>query len=131
MCGIVGLHLRNPELHPRLGELLTGMLCEMSDRGSDSAGVAVYGDPAWTPPGHGCVSLLDIAASPESVTDAVGSALGVPVSVTVLDATYLVTAQAVDLDQAGDGRVRRSAMRWSPASVRTWRCSRASGTRTR
>jgi glutamate synthase domain-containing protein 1 len=94
MCGIVGLHLRNPELHPRLGELLTGMLCEMSDRGSDSAGVAVYGDPTWTPPGHGCVSLLEIGASPESVSDAVGSALGVPVSVAVLDATYLVTAQA-------------------------------------
>uniref|UniRef100_A0A5Q5BRG6 glutamine--fructose-6-phosphate transaminase (isomerizing) n=2 Tax=unclassified Mycobacterium TaxID=2642494 RepID=A0A5Q5BRG6_MYCSS len=94
MCGIVGLHLRNPELQPRLGELLTGMLCEMSDRGSDSAGAAVYGDPTWTPPGHSCVSLLEIGASPESVTDAVGSALGVPVSVTVLDATYLVTAQA-------------------------------------
>ncbi|MGE2715762.1 glutamine amidotransferase [Mycolicibacterium litorale] len=93
MCGIVGLHLRNPELHPRLGELLTGMLCEMSDRGSDSAGVAVYGDPTWTPPGHGCVSLLEIGASPESVADAIGTALGVPVSVTVLDATYLVTAQ--------------------------------------
>ena len=45
MCGIVGLHLRTPELYPRLGELLTGMLCEMGDRGSDSAGVAVYGDP--------------------------------------------------------------------------------------
>ena len=52
MCGIVGLHLRNPELYPRLGELLTGMLCEMADRGSDSAGVAVYGDPIWTPPGQ-------------------------------------------------------------------------------
>ncbi|WP_197375216.1 glutamine amidotransferase [Mycolicibacterium baixiangningiae] len=94
MCGIVGLHLRNPELHPRLGELLTGMLCEMSDRGSDSAGVAVYGDPTWTPPGHGCVSLLEIGAPPESVCDAIGSALGVQVSVTVLDATYLVTAEA-------------------------------------
>ena len=56
MCGIVGLHLRNPELYPRLGELLTGMLCEMGDRGSDSAGVAVYGDPSWSPPGTGCVS---------------------------------------------------------------------------
>ncbi|WP_193046738.1 class II glutamine amidotransferase domain-containing protein [Mycolicibacterium baixiangningiae] len=94
MCGIVGLHLRNPELHPRLGELLTGMLCEMSDRGSDSAGVAVYGDPTWTPPGHGCVSLLEIGASPDSVSEAIGSALGVQVSVTVLDATYLVTAEA-------------------------------------
>ena len=60
MCGIVGLHLRNPELYPRLGELLTGMLCEMGNRGSDSAGVAVYGDPTWSPPGPGCVSVLDV-----------------------------------------------------------------------
>ena len=51
MCGIVGLHLRTAQLYPRLGELLTGMLCEMGDRGSDSAGVAVYGDPIWSPPG--------------------------------------------------------------------------------
>ena len=26
MCGIVGLHLRTPDLYPRLGELLTAML---------------------------------------------------------------------------------------------------------
>ena len=62
MCGIVGLHLRNPELYPRLGELLTGMLCEMGDRGSDSAGVAVYGDPIWSPPGRACVSVLEVGA---------------------------------------------------------------------
>src|SRR5689334_2827929 len=59
MCGIVGLHLRDPDLYPRLGELLTGMLCEMSERGADSAGVAVYGDPVWSPPGHATVTVLD------------------------------------------------------------------------
>ena len=63
----MGLHLRNPELHPQLGELVTGMLCEMGDRGSDSTGVAVYGDPTWSPPGHGCVSLLEVDASPDEV----------------------------------------------------------------
>ena len=31
MCGIVGLHLRNPALVPQLGQLLTGMLCEMAE----------------------------------------------------------------------------------------------------
>jgi glutamate synthase domain-containing protein 1 len=90
MCGIVGLHLRNPALYPRLGELLTGMLCEMADRGSDSAGVAVYGDPAWTPPGRSCVSLLGVDAS----ADTVRSALGPQASVTVLDDTYLVSGEA-------------------------------------
>ena len=94
MCGIVGLHLRNPRLYPRLGELLTGMLCEMSNRGSDSAGVAVYGDPMWTPPGRGCVSLLEVTGDAESVAAAVGSMLGSPVVVTVLGATHLLTADA-------------------------------------
>jgi methylamine---glutamate N-methyltransferase subunit A len=49
MCGIVGLYCKSPELEPRLGELLAAMLVQMSDRGPDSAGVAVYRDPA--PPG--------------------------------------------------------------------------------
>ncbi|WP_327249922.1 glutamine amidotransferase [Streptomyces sp. NBC_01320] len=59
MCGIVGLHLRNPALYPQLGGLLTTMLCEMQERGADSAGVAVYGDPSWSPPGHATVSVVD------------------------------------------------------------------------
>lgn len=59
MCGIVGLHLRDPRLHRRLGELLSGMLCEMQERGSDSAGVAVYGDPILSPPGRATVSVVD------------------------------------------------------------------------
>ena len=98
MCGIVGLHLRNPDLYPRLGELLTGMLCEMADRGSDSAGVAVYGDPVWTPPGQSCVSLLDVYATADAVTAAVATGLGAKVAVSVLDDTYLVSAD-VDPDQ--------------------------------
>ena len=44
MCGIVGLHLKNPGLQPRLGELLTQMLEAMTTRGPDSAGIAVYAD---------------------------------------------------------------------------------------
>lgn len=42
MCGIVGLYLKNPELRPRLGALFAPMLGEMSERGPDSAGFAVY-----------------------------------------------------------------------------------------
>jgi glutamate synthase domain-containing protein 1 len=45
MCGIVGLFTKNPELEPRLGALLSAMLVEMTDRGPDSAGVAVYRNP--------------------------------------------------------------------------------------
>lgn len=43
MCGIVGLFLKDPSLEPELGNLLTDMLVTMSDRGPDSAGIAIYG----------------------------------------------------------------------------------------
>ena len=46
MCGIVGLFLKNDELKPRLGSMFAPMLIEMSERGPDSAGVAVYRDEA-------------------------------------------------------------------------------------
>lgn len=43
MCGIVGLFLKDKILEPRLGELLSDMLVTMTDRGPDSAGIAIYG----------------------------------------------------------------------------------------
>src|SRR3981189_3154950 len=58
MCGIVGLHLREPALYPRLGELLTMIVGQLADRGPDSAGMAIYGDPTWSPDGHSTVTLL-------------------------------------------------------------------------
>ena len=96
MCGIVGLHLRNPELNPRLGELLTGMLCEMGERGSDSAGVAVYGDPTWSPPGRGCVSIAELApgttADIAAVTAAVAAELGSDVDGVAVDDSFQLSA---------------------------------------
>jgi glutamate synthase domain-containing protein 1 len=46
MCGIVGLFAKSPEVEERLGEHLAAMLVQMSSRGPDSAGVAVYRDQA-------------------------------------------------------------------------------------
>jgi glutamate synthase domain-containing protein 1 len=43
MCGIVGLFLKDKSLEPRLGSMLTDMLITMTDRGPDSAGIAIYG----------------------------------------------------------------------------------------
>ncbi len=45
MCGIVGIYLKDERLYPELGRLLAAMLVEMSDRGPDSAGIALYRDP--------------------------------------------------------------------------------------
>lgn len=42
MCGIVGLYLKNPALRPHLGRLFAPMMAEMTERGPDSAGFAVY-----------------------------------------------------------------------------------------
>jgi amidophosphoribosyltransferase len=42
MCGIVGLLLRNPDLRPRLGELMLPILVGMSSRGPEAAGLAVF-----------------------------------------------------------------------------------------
>jgi methylamine---glutamate N-methyltransferase subunit A len=42
MCGIVGLFLKDQSLEPKLGAMLTDMLITMTDRGPDSAGIAIY-----------------------------------------------------------------------------------------
>ncbi len=42
MCGIVGLFLKDPKLEPHLGAMLSDMLITMTDRGPDSAGIAIY-----------------------------------------------------------------------------------------
>ena len=45
MCGIVGLLVKNPTLRSQLGALMVPMLVGMTERGPDSAGLAVYTDP--------------------------------------------------------------------------------------
>ena len=46
MCGIVGLFLKDRTLDQQLGQLLSQMLITMSERGPDSAGIAIYGEPS-------------------------------------------------------------------------------------
>ena len=55
MCGIVGLFSKSLAVSERLGEHLGDMLLELTDRGPDSAGVALYRTPA--PAGSTKVSL--------------------------------------------------------------------------
>ncbi|WP_066906667.1 glutamine amidotransferase [Millisia brevis] len=106
MCGIVGLHLRNPDLHPRLGELLTGMLVEMQDRGPDSAGVAVYGDPRWSPAGTVTVSFVPDPASTSIVAPAPAAEVAATLTallgaeVTVVDAGPTLVAHTPIGDDA-------------------------------
>jgi glutamate synthase domain-containing protein 1 len=72
MCGIVGLFAKSTEIEDSLGEHLAAMLAQMNDRGPDSAGVAVYRDPA--PAGSSKLTLH----SPDPLQDwsAVAAELG-------------------------------------------------------
>jgi methylamine---glutamate N-methyltransferase subunit A len=60
MCGIAAIQLRDPTLRGQLGLFMRDMLREMADRGSDSAGIAVYGSETLTPYGTSTVTLLDV-----------------------------------------------------------------------
>jgi methylamine---glutamate N-methyltransferase subunit A len=71
MCGIVGLFSKSPAVGERLGEHLGAMLGQLNDRGPDSAGVAIYRDPA--PAGMSKVSLF--SEDPHEDWEAVGSGL--------------------------------------------------------
>lgn len=70
MCGIVGLLMKNPSWDQRLGELLVPMLCGMTERGPDSAGMAVFGEPRE---GESRLSLFQLHGDPDwsQVLDAV------------------------------------------------------------
>lgn len=94
MCGIVGLHLREPALYPRLGQLLTGMLCQVVERGPDSAGVAVYGDPHMSPPGCASLSLLTAGRRAADIASDIAAHLpaGTPVSTYDAQQTVVVSA---------------------------------------
>ncbi len=94
MCGIVGLCLREPALHPRLGELLTGMLVQICERGPDSAGVAVYGDPRMSPPGRASVSLLPHGRSGADVVAALAAHLPAKTDIGLFDGGQTLVVSA-------------------------------------
>ena len=89
MCGIVGLFLKKDELRPQLGDLLTDMLITMTDRGPDSAGIAIYGDEGGT---LKMTVQSDTPATSFAGLDAVlSAALGAPVTMRVIDTHAVLT----------------------------------------
>ncbi|SFR05950.1 class II glutamine amidotransferase [Poseidonocella sedimentorum] len=60
MCGIVGLFLKDAALEPQLGDMLTDMLITMTDRGPDSAGIAIYSEEI-----EGCAKLTVQSNAPD------------------------------------------------------------------
>ena len=70
MCGIVGLFLKDKSLEPKLGDMLTDTLVTMTDRGPDSAGIAIYGEET-----NGNAKLTIQSDTPETDFDKLDNAL--------------------------------------------------------
>lgn len=99
MCGIVGLFAKSAEIEAELGAHLAAMLAQMSDRGPDSAGVAVYRDPA--PAGSSKVTLFsaDRLEDWDAVAAGFGQAFGGSPEVSVRASHAVLTVEA-EADEA-------------------------------
>jgi glutamate synthase domain-containing protein 1 len=88
MCGIVGLFLKDKSLEPQLGALLSEMLVSMTDRGPDSAGIAIYDGGAR---GHGKITIQSPipAADFPGLDVELGNKIGANVS-TLVKSTHAV-----------------------------------------
>ncbi|MBP1806859.1 class II glutamine amidotransferase [Rubellimicrobium aerolatum] len=98
MCGIVGLFLKDPGLEPRLGEMLADMLVTMTDRGPDSAGIAVYSRPQE---GWAKITVQSAGGDFGGLEAALGTALGGTVTVTPKDTHAVIE---LDRDQVAAAR---------------------------
>ncbi len=107
MCGIVGLFLKDPKLEPKLGAMLTDMLITMTDRGPDSAGIAIYGGAK---DGLGKITIQ--SANPEkdfkNLDGDLHDAIGKPVTMLV-KSTHAVLE--VPLDQLAAARTALAHLR--------------------
>jgi glutamate synthase domain-containing protein 1 len=99
MCGIVGLFLKDPKLEPQLGAMLTDMLITMTDRGPDSAGIAIYGRPE-----KGRAKLTVQSPAPDAdfatLTEDLGKAIAAKVTGTVKDTHMVLELPEDRLDAA-------------------------------
>lgn len=99
MCGIVGLFLKDPKLEPQLGAMLTDMLITMTDRGPDSAGIAIYGRPE-----KGKAKLTVQSPDPDAdfatLTEDLGRAIAAKVTGAVKDTHMVLELPEDRLDAA-------------------------------
>jgi glutamate synthase domain-containing protein 1 len=109
MCGIVGLFLKDKSLEPQLGAMLSDMLISLSDRGPDSAGIAIYGMPSESE-----AKLTIQSAAPErdfpGLDVALSEVIGTPVAVALKSTHAVLTVPADKIDEA-----RRAVLALRPA----------------
>ncbi|WP_064684624.1 class II glutamine amidotransferase [Rhizobium bangladeshense] len=108
MCGIVGLFLKDKSLEPQLGNLLSDMLITMTDRGPDSAGIAIYGGFA-----EGKAKITIQSSNPGADFDGLAADLeeaGIKAHVWIKS-----THAVIELDTSKLGAVREALERIRPA----------------
>ena len=98
MCGIVGLFLKDKSLEPELGNLLSDMLITMSDRGPDSAGIAVYHE-AEEGRSKITVQSEDADTTFEALSDQLNKALGMDSTLVQRDTHAVLDVPADKVDQ--------------------------------
>ena len=107
MCGIVGLFLKDKALEPHLGAMLTDMLITMTDRGPDSAGIAIYSDA-----GKGLAKITVQSSNPgkdfKDLDGDLAAALGQPVTMLIKDSHAVME---VPLDQMEAARTALTHLR--------------------
>ncbi|TIU31297.1 MAG: glutamine amidotransferase [Mesorhizobium sp.] len=99
MCGIVGLFLKDKSLEPKLGALLSEMLVSLTDRGPDSAGIAIYDSGAA---GHGKITIQSSTpkADFEGLEVELSKKIGAKVSSTVKSTHAVLDVPADKLEEA-------------------------------
>ena len=99
MCGIVGLFIKDKSLEPQLGALLTDMLVTMTDRGPDSAGIAIYGNN-----GGNAAKLTVQSDNPDADFATLGKdlskAIGTQVTTVVKDTHAVLSMPAAKIAEA-------------------------------
>jgi glutamate synthase domain-containing protein 1 len=99
MCGIVGLFLKDASLEPKLGAMLADMLVTMTDRGPDSAGIAIYSGA-----GEGRAKLTVQSAHPgrdfANLDADLKDAIGAPVLMLIKDTHAVLEVPVAQLEAA-------------------------------
>lgn len=82
MCGIVGLFLKDKALEPQLGAMLSEMLVSLTDRGPDSAGIAIYSAGQKD---HGRITVQSPSPAQDfaGLDGELGKKIGSPVKMTI------------------------------------------------
>ncbi len=111
MCGIVGLFLKDKSLEPELGTMLTDMLITMTDRGPDSAGIAIYSEDSEA---NGKLTIQSDAADEafSGLSEKLATAIGSPVTLRRKDTHAVLEMPAEKVSEA------RAALREIDSSIR-------------